>query len=331
MTTHSNGQDLPISIAVWLAVDTYVPNHDIISATQLLKPVRKLVLAHRLKNKTPANIKVEPIEIMDLMKSRKGTAVHEAIENAWLDASRREKGLKALGYSDSSIAKFKVNPKQNELKKGDIAIHTERFVERELDGYWIGGTADFICKGRLSDFKNTSVYNFINPAKDRDYQLQGSIYRWADPKLITDDEMDIIEMYDDWSRANTYRKDYPSHPIMVKKIPLLNIPATERYANNKIDQILKYMNSPDTDIPQCTDEDLWRKATVYKYYSDPQATGKSTKNFDTYQEAKQHQISKGGVGRIDQVKGKVVACKFCDAYPICGQAKGYVLSGDLDI
>lgn len=38
------------------------------------------------------------------------------------------------------------------------------------------------------------------------------------------------------------------------------------------------MNKPDEEIPECTDEELWRSPTKYKYYSDPNKTsGRSTK------------------------------------------------------
>lgn len=46
----------------------------------------------------------------------------------------------------------------------------------------------------------------MDAAKDVKYQLQGSIYRWAMPEIITEDEMDIIEMYDDWSAAMTFKR-----------------------------------------------------------------------------------------------------------------------------
>ena len=60
MPNYNNRADLPISIAVFLATDNYVPNEDILSATQLIKPLRKLILEHRLRTNPP---KGEPDDV----------------------------------------------------------------------------------------------------------------------------------------------------------------------------------------------------------------------------------------------------------------------------
>lgn len=333
MKEYTNGQDLPLSVAAWLAHDSYVPNPDIISATQLIKPVRKLILEKRI-TAGPASIKIiaEPTEVMGMMKSRKGTAVHASIESVWLNEDTRISSLMSLGYPEASARKFVVNVEPENLKKGDYPVYVERFCEREHDsGFWVGGTADFVLRGRLSDFKNTSTYSYADADKDRQYQLQGSIYRWAMPDIVTEDEMDIVEMYDDWTKAQSFRANYPPHQVIVKRIPLLNIKATDRYIHNKINLILENLDLDERDIEPCSDADLWRRSDVYKYYQNPDATGRSSGNFDTYEEAAARKREKGGVGRIDKVKGKAVACRFCDARPICSQAKTLAANGELDL
>ena len=330
MTNYVNGLDLPISIAAWLAHDAYVPNHDIISATQLIRPTRQLILSYRLEQGIIPNVIAEPVDITQMLKSRKGTAVHEGIENVWKDPERRNKALLALGYPEKSLSRFKVNLDPDALTKNDIAVYTERFCEREhSSGYWIGGTADFVLRGRVQDFKNTSTFSYMDAAKDVKYQLQGSIYRWAMPEIITEDEMDIIEMYDDWSAAMTFKKDYPPSNIVIKPIPLLSIKATDKFIERKVIELIEFMEIPEPDLPYCSDEDLWRKNDVYKYFS--KATNKkSSGNFDTYEEAMVAMRNNGGVGEVRTVKGKAVACRFCNARPICSQAKHLKAIGELD-
>lgn len=325
----SNGMDLPISVAAWLALDTYKANPDLVSATQLLKPTRKLVLEYHMQGDT--TLIPKPADVMAMMKSRKGTAVHEAIERTWLIPENREKALAALGYSAASIKKFVVNVEPKDLKPGQIPIYTERGCSAELDGYAIGGTADFIIKGRLSDFKNTSTYSYIDPVKDKNYSLQGSVYRWAMQDIVTEDTMDIIEMYDDWSAMKSYQANYPPNPIMVKRIPLLNIKATERYIRNKLKEVTDSLALPIEELPHCSDEDLWRRADTFKYYKNPTATGRSTNNFDNYNDAQKKHREDGSVGRIDIVKGKAVACRYCEAINICNQAKILRNNGELDL
>lgn len=325
----TNSMDLPISVAAWLALDTYKANDERVSATQLLKPTRKLILENAMKSDTTLIPKLA--DVMSMMKSRKGTAVHNSIEQTWLIKENREKALAALGYSPSSIAKFVVNVEPEDLKPGQIPVYTERECAAELDGYEIGGTADFIIKGRLSDFKNTSTYSYVDPVKDKNYSLQGSVYRWAMPHIVTDDTMDIIEMYDDWTAAKSYQNNYPPQPIMVKRIPLLNLKATERYIRTKLKEVTSSLALPIEQLPFCTDEDLWRRADTFKYYKNPTATGRSTNNFDTYADAQKKHREDGSVGRIDIVKGKAVACRFCAAINICNQAKILRNNGELDI
>lgn len=325
--SYINGQDLPISVAAWLALDEYVSNPDIVSATQLLQSTRKLVLSYQAMHSS--TIATTPADVMSMMKSRKGTAVHSAIESTWTDENKRRKALSALGYSDSSIDKFVVNVEPADLKKGQIPVYTERFCERTIGDYAVGGTADFIIKGRLSDFKNTSTFSYNDPKKARDYQIQGSVYRWAMPDIITEDEMDIIEMYDDWSKARAFGSGYPSNPIEVRKIPLLSLTQTERFISNKIKDVAEALTLDEEDIDPCSDEELWRKSDTYKYYAKADAVGKSTKNFDNYKDALKHFNEAGAKGRIDHVKGEVVACRFCDAIGICSQAKRLIANGEL--
>lgn len=330
MPNYSNRADLPISIAVFLATDNYVPNEDILSATQLIKPLRKLILEHRLRTNPPKGIIPVAVDIMTMMKSRKGTAVHEGIENAWNDKARRDKGLLALGYPEKSLDRFVVNVEPEDLYDDDIPIYTERFVERELDGYWFGGTADFICQGRLEDFKNTSTYSYGDKGKLRSYQLQGSIYRWAEPKIITEDVMSIIEMYDDWTAAKSYQKGYPSHQIMKLDVPLLTPRATETFIRNKMKLIQEQIDLPEDEIDHCTDEELWRKADSYKYFT-KSTNVKASSVHSTFEEARLAQINNAGKGEVRKVKGKAIACNFCEARVICSQYKSLVANQEIDV
>ena len=326
-TYYENGHNLPNSVAAWLALDLYKANPDIISATQIMKSTRKLILGNAIAQ--DSTLVAKPVDVMSLLKSRKGTAVHTALELTWTNDEYRHKALSALGYSQASIDKFIVNGDPAKLKKGQIPVYTERFCSRPLGDYEVGGTADFIIKGVLTDYKNTSTYSYMDKTKDKMYQLQGSIYRWAMPDIVTEDVMDIVETYDDWSAGQSYRNGYPPQPVMVKKIPLMNMKATERFLSTKIQEIEKHMGLPINELPFCSDEDLWRKGDTYKYYKNPTATGRSTNNFDTYLDAQKKHREDGSVGRIDIVKGKAVACRYCEAINICNQAKILIGSGDL--
>jgi hypothetical protein len=91
------------------------------------------------------------------------------------------------------------------------------------------------------------------------------------------------------------------------------------------------MDAPDHDIPECNEEELWRSEPVFKYYAKVEATGRSTKNFDTLLEAREHMSSKGGKGRIDSVPGVVKACLYCPAFSVCLQKDRLIADGSLTL
>ena len=79
------------------------------------------------------------------------------------------------------------------------------------------------------------------------------------------------------------------------------------------------MQADENTIPLCSDEELWRTPTKYKYFSNPEAT-RATKNFDSYNEAyKYQQVEKKGKGIIKIIPGEARRCNYCIASSICSQ------------
>jgi hypothetical protein len=100
----------------------------------------------------------------------------------------------------------------------------------------------------------------------------------------------------------------------------------EQFITHKLSQINKYKDSPDEEIPFCTDKELWRSETTYKYYADPAKTIRATKNFDDKSEAHAYMASKGGKGVIIVVPGEVKACDYCPAFSVCKQKDNYYVA-----
>jgi hypothetical protein len=104
----------------------------------------------------------------------------------------------------------------------------------------------------------------------------------------------------------------------------MSIQETEAWVRWKLTQVMKYMDAPQEQIPECTDEELWRSDPQYKYYSDPTKTsGRSTRNFETLAEANQFRAEKGK-GVVITVPGEVKRCSYCDAYDACSQKNRYI-------
>jgi hypothetical protein len=313
--TNVTGIDLPL--AVWLAADDYdfVQDGQSISATALLKPVRQILLKERLTRKT----RTTP-DVADFIASRLGHSIHDGIEKAWKNNYRL--ALKLLGYPDQLIERIRINPTEEE--DGIIPVWLEQRSAREIKGYRISGKFDMVLEGALHDFKSTSVFAYTNGSKDEDYILQGSIYRWIHQDKVTEDQMTIQFIFTDWQKAMARSSNtYPQQRVMPKRFDLLSLAETEAWILNKLEALEAAAELDEADLPRCTDKDLWRGETVYKYYSNPEKVGgRATKNFDNLAEANAFAATKGK-GIVVTVPGQVKACSYCPAFPICTQKDEY--------
>ena len=320
----ANVSEVPLALAVFLASDFYDHNDDpfTISATTLLKPLRQIILPTRI----PPGEGL--VNLADMMNSRMGTAIHDAIEKAWM---QNYKGaMEAIGYPQKVIDKVKINPTKEELTDDCYPIYLEQRLKRQLGKWTVTGKFDFIGEGRVQDFKSTSTYTYTKQTNGEKYTQQGSIYRWLDPELITQDQMDIHYIFTDWKPAQA--KTDPSYPpkrFHKQSFDLMSLMETESFIRRKIALIEQYWDAPEADIPECDDSELWRSEPVFKYYKNPDKTARSTKNFTTKTEAYAFMAEQGNVGIVKEVPGQVTACKYCPAFITCAQKDRLVAAGDL--
>ena len=325
---YTNKEDISLSLAVWLLYSDYDynPAKNYISATGLLKPIRQLLLAHR------ADTKSMEYDISNNIPSAMGSAIHSGIENAWLNDYA--KSLKLLGHSASMVKRVIVNPKPEDLKPDSIPVYMEQRATRKIGPYLVGGKYDFVGDGVLEDFKSQQVYGYMKGDKDNDYIMQGSIYRWLNPEIVTADYMLIQCIFTDWSRLfATIQKDkgYPQSRLITKKLQLLPLDETENFIKNKLAEIRSFRDTPEPEIPECTPEELWRSPTAYKYYKNPDKTTRSTANFTDYHLAHARLLKDGSVGVIKEIPGQVKRCAYCNGFEVCTQKDKYLADGTLVI
>lgn len=329
MNKYSNSAGVPLSLAVFLATDSYDHNDDpyTISATTLIKPVRQIVLASRV----PAHESV--IELENLLQSRMGSAIHDGIERAWLNNYRQ--AFTDLGYPAKVIERIVINPSAETLKGNEdwaIPIYLEQRAHKKVGKWTVSGKFDFIGDGRLEDFKTTGVFTYIHNTNDAKYTLQGSLYRWLNPALVTQDAMAIQFIFTDWSKAKAMTDaKYPQKRSQQMLLPLKPVTEMDFFVRNKLAQIEQYWDAPEELIPLCTDEDLWRSEPVFKYYKNPAKLGRSTKNFDSKQDAYIRLSEDGNVGIVIERPGEVTSCKYCAAFSVCSQKDALVAAGDLSL
>jgi hypothetical protein len=322
---YTNNFNLPLPIQVWLTRDTYdySTNPKQISATSLLKPIKQLVLNSRV----PYESKVT--DLSDLIPSRIGTAIHDSIESSWKSPI---KAMEALGIPSSVLGKVCINPPREARIEGLIPIYMEQRSIKEISGYKISGKFDFIYDGQILDFKSTGTYSYINQSNRDKYILQGSIYRWLNQDIVTQDIMQIIYIFTDWSKQKSIaEKDYPKCRIITQPLKLLSLQETENYIKSVISKFERYKDTDEESIPYCTDEELWVTDSSFAYYKNPDKLTRSTKNFNNYSEAYAKYLADGSKGIIIERKSEVKACRYCNALSICKQAKSYIQEGRLFI
>jgi hypothetical protein len=318
-----NDTGVPLSVAAYLSHDSYdfIPNT--ISATGLMRPLRQTILSRRV----PAGTDLP--DVVSLLKSRLGTSLHDGIERVWLNTESRNAALLSLGYPQKIVDRIVVNP-ERELSKSDIPVYMEKRSFREIEGVTVSGKFDFVAEGRVQDFKSTGTFTWVNNTKDADYQLQGSIYRWLNPDIITDDMIAVQFFFTDWQKFRAKQdKKYPAHPVMQKLVPLLTLSDTEDYIRTKLRSIETNKTKSEDELPRCSPKELWQKATTFKYYKSGKVGPRSTKNFDSAADAHTTLMKDGGKGIVVEVPGAVVACNYCPAFSVCRQKDEYLADGTL--
>lgn len=320
----ANVSEVPLALAVFLASDyyDYSSDPDEISATTLLKPLRQIILPSRVP---PGD---GLVNLADMMNNRMGAAIHDSIEKAWTTNYRA--AMQSLGYPQKIIDRIQINPKPEEITPDSFPIYLEQRLKRKIGKWTVTGKFDFVGEGKVQDFKSTSTFTYKKQLNADKYTQQGSIYRWLDPKLITQDEMDIHYIFTDWKPA--FVKTDPSYPpkrFHKQSFPLLSLAETENFIRRKLELIEQFWDADEEDIPHCDDSELWRSEPVFKYYKNPEKTARSTKNFDTMQEAMIRLSEDGNVGIVKEVPGQVTACRYCPAFAACSQKDLLVASGDL--
>ena len=316
MATILNEFNISLPLAILLAYDDYDydPRPNYISATGLLKTTKQIVLNKRMQQDD------YKIDITSFTKARLGQAIHALSETAWRSEQAVRKGLELCGYQPDMFYKVIINPPEGiVLEKDDIPVYIEQRAERKLGDWIIGGKFDLVIDGQLSDIKSTGTYTYVKDNNRDKYCKQGSIYKWLNPTKITNPILNIEFVFTDWMQGKVYENGYPEIPTKTISIPLMEEPETERFMKDKLKEVVRYMDSPQNDIPNCTDEELWMDKSQWQYFSKAE-NSRATKNFDTQGEAITFMESKG-VGIIKEKKAMAKHCHYCNVRPICKQAE----------
>lgn len=288
------------------------------SVTELLQSIRKIILNKRaLKNQ------IEPVtELVTLVSARIGQAVDDALQRVLEDAEALKTILGELGYSSGVIERLEVNPEPFTGK----GIYTHQRRNRDIAGISVSGEFDFILNGEIIDLKTTKTYTYINRVTEDKFKWQMSLYAWIFSDMVQKNTGTLVYLLTDWSPSN--KPDHPPHAAPSARIPLYSTQEVERFIRKKVRELQRYQDTPEKELPYCTEEELWMKEPVFQYFS-KEGNTRASKNFKTLAEAMNHKVEKNA-GVVVRKPGKAMACKYCSVYAYCSQKDELIKQGLLD-
>lgn len=287
----------------FLAYDEYDYNDDkyTISATSLLKSDRELV--SRFRGEKPVTSK--PTSLHDFTKMRIGTSIHSQIEKLLND----KEYLQTLSKENVNIPKQIITEVRSTRKLDDL-----------LNQFSVTGKFDLLIDGKLHDIKTTSTYSYTSGCNDEYYKQQGSIYRWLNQELVTEDVIRIIFIFTDWKRALAETQEgYPKTPIIEKEYQLYSLELTESLIKNKLATLASHIenNTPTYQIKCCDIDKVYPnvKYALYKSIEDATNGKKASKVFKDYEELlinKEDLLDKYEQAVVVKRYGIPYCCKYCE-------------------
>jgi hypothetical protein len=235
-----------------------------------------------------------------------------------------------LAQSDRQIVLgYRVNEQSVDLSSL-VAARLGHAINDAIDNAWkspgfngriLSGAPDLIMNGRLTDYKSTSVFAW-QKKETGDYLWQLTTYRYLARELISDDTATIQFILKDWSELRASKDpEYPQTPCPVMLVRVGSPAECLARITARIERLKALMLLDQSELPTCSDDELWLDPPKFAYYKDAFADGKgrATRVFDTEAEAIQFMGTKLGAGKIITRKGEPKACNYCEAATICSQ------------
>jgi hypothetical protein len=258
-----------------------------ISATTLLKGVKEIILTDRHWNKLED-------DVSDRVWAIWGTAVHSLLQ---------QEGENDFAEQEMSYP------------VGDIT------VTGCIDNY-------DMQHGVICDYKTASV-NKVKFNSFSDWWYQGMIYAWLMRKNnFAVKKCRFIALLKDHSKTDAARDhQYPKNPVFVYEfdVNFLNLLKIENFIKNKVREYTRCVELGDNDIPPCTPDERWDKATKYAVKKKGRKT--AIRLIDDQAEAEEMAADLGKGHFVEKRPGESTKCLsyclcrgFCNYYQDCVNA-----------
>jgi len=233
-------------------------------------------------------------------------------------ADEIEQDVVDLIYSFLGSATHYMAEKSGTKDKGTI-VETRYF--KEILGWLFSAQVDNyeIKRKILSDFKITSVYSVLGKVKEEWIAQMNTQKYLMEESGHEVEKLQIIAVIRDWSKIQAKTKpDYPKHQVKLIPIELWSREKTEEFLKKRISLLQFYENTPDNELPICSESERWRDPPSFAVMKNKSAK-RATKLFDNPIEASLFAKQKGGYVEIREAVDKrcIDYCncnKFCSYY-----------------
>ena len=240
-------------------VDNHVTIGDI-SCTQLLDSpqVRMLRKQHDVEE-----------DVTDRIWALMGTAVHYVVELGEITIREARILLEAaeilMKTDQEKAAKWMykhIEEMYPDHKNKDIM--TEQTLSHTIDGMTFSGTLDRfkISTGELSDYKNTSVWAYMNEESKKKWIGQQNVYAFLLREAGYEvNSASITAIFRDFSAAKRFQKGYPDKPVATIPLKLY----THEFMYDYLRKRIKLHKDAELHgiIPECTTKEMWATAATF--------------------------------------------------------------------
>ncbi|GHV40939.1 hypothetical protein AGMMS49546_15810 [Spirochaetia bacterium] len=184
--------------------------------------------------------------------------------------------------------------------------------------------------GIICDYKTASVWK-VKFNDFEDWYNQGMIYAWLLAKNgFKVKQCRFIALLKDHSKTDAARDyQYPKNPVYVYEfdVTFLNLLRIEKYIKTKIREYVRCTALGDGDIPPCTPDERWDKATKYAVKKEGRKT--AIRLLDKQAEAEEMAADLGKGHYVETRPGESTKClSYCRCCGFCNYYQGCVKAVD---
>ena len=205
----------------------------------------------------------------------------------------------------------------------------EEYFKIEFNGLRLTGSADVYEDEIVWDYKTLSVWSILLLDDQKKAQFIGQLNTYAYALIrqgLSVKGLRILALLRDWTSSKAkFDQSYPDYQAQVIEIPLLTEQQQLKYIFSRIERLMKYKDTPDDELPECTEVYRWAKGGAFKVYK---GTNKSAvrggANLSSREDAEKFitTLDSKFKYRIEEKKGDLFKrCEYCSARKFCNQTQ----------